>query len=198
MRCHGQQTSADLCRNSRKTGSGPGRTAGHAGRPAEATPGSYLLCLKRHVFYSAIDRKPKRVAPKRLARLKNIKKTPQVALLVDQYDEDWTRLWYVLVRGEAELVSASSGTQARSSVFESEVSAVSSRKCSRTMLLFCASLLCASPRGARSRSAKSLFNSQSSFLAVGPAETASNRATALREQRPDQRRLRELQFWRRP
>ena len=59
------------------------------------------------VFYSAIDRKPKRVAPNRLARLKNIKETPQVALLVDQYDEDWTRLWYVLVRGEAELVSAS-------------------------------------------------------------------------------------------
>src|SRR6266852_1563273 len=58
------------------------------------------------VFYSAIDRKPKRVAPNRLTRLKNIRATPQVALLVDQYDEDWTRLWYVLVRGEAELVSA--------------------------------------------------------------------------------------------
>jgi PPOX class probable F420-dependent enzyme len=57
------------------------------------------------VFYSAIDRKPKRVAPIRLARLKNIQKTPHVALLIDQYDEDWTRLWYVLVRGEAELVS---------------------------------------------------------------------------------------------
>jgi PPOX class probable F420-dependent enzyme len=59
------------------------------------------------VFYSAIDNKPKRVSPKRLARLNNIKKTPHVALLVDQYDEDWTRLWYVLIRGKAELVSAS-------------------------------------------------------------------------------------------
>ena len=29
-----------------------------------------------------------------------------VALLVDHYDDDWTRLWYVLVRGEAELVSS--------------------------------------------------------------------------------------------
>jgi PPOX class probable F420-dependent enzyme len=57
-------------------------------------------------FYTAIDRKPKRVAPTRLARLKNISITPQVALLIDQYDEDWTRLWYVLVRGEAKLVSA--------------------------------------------------------------------------------------------
>ena len=56
-------------------------------------------------FYSAIDRKPKGVAPNRLARLRNIKKTPRVALLVDQYDEDWTTLWYVLVRGDAMVVS---------------------------------------------------------------------------------------------
>ena len=58
------------------------------------------------VFYSAIDHKPKRVDPTRLTRMKNIKETPHVALLVDQYDEDWTRLWYVLVRGEAALVSS--------------------------------------------------------------------------------------------
>jgi PPOX class probable F420-dependent enzyme len=62
--------------------------------------------LNANVFYSAIDRKPKRVAPERLARLRNIKKTPQVALIVDHYEEDWTFLWYVLVRGEAALVSA--------------------------------------------------------------------------------------------
>jgi coenzyme F420-0:L-glutamate ligase/coenzyme F420-1:gamma-L-glutamate ligase len=60
------------------------------------------------VFYSAIDRKPKRVAAGRLARVKNIRKTPRVALLVDDYDEDWARLWYVLVRGVAELASTSS------------------------------------------------------------------------------------------
>jgi hypothetical protein len=64
-----------------------------------------LLALNGNVFYSAIDRKPKQVAPKRLARLKNIQKTPQVALLVDHYDEDWAGLWYVLVRGETDLVS---------------------------------------------------------------------------------------------
>ena len=59
------------------------------------------------VFYTAIDRKPKSVPPAQLARLKNIQANPQVALLVDEYDEDWNRLWYVLVRGEAELVSTS-------------------------------------------------------------------------------------------
>jgi len=58
------------------------------------------------VFYSAIDHKPKRVVSTRLVRIKNITKSPHVALLLDQYDEDWTRLWYVLVRGEAHLVSS--------------------------------------------------------------------------------------------
>jgi PPOX class probable F420-dependent enzyme len=76
---------------------------------AEQRPHAIPICFAYDgsVFYSAIDRKPKRMAPNRLARLKNITETPHVALLLDQYDEDWTCLWYVLVRGEAELVSAS-------------------------------------------------------------------------------------------
>lgn len=76
---------------------------------AEHRPHVIPICFvwDGSVFYSAIDRKPKRVAPTRLARLKNIQETRHVALLVDEYNEDWTCLWYVLVRGEAELVSAS-------------------------------------------------------------------------------------------
>lgn len=57
------------------------------------------------VFYSGIDRKPKSTAPRQLARLTNIETTPQVALLVDEYDDNWERLWYVLVRGSAALVT---------------------------------------------------------------------------------------------
>jgi len=57
------------------------------------------------VFYSGIDRKPKRVSPDRLARVRHTSKRPQVALLIDEYDDDWTRLWYVLVRGNGELVA---------------------------------------------------------------------------------------------
>ena len=85
------------------------RVARLATLDAERRPHAVPICFACDgpVFYSAIDGKPKGVPPSRLARLKNIKKTPQVALLVDQYDEDWARLWYVLVRGEAELVSTS-------------------------------------------------------------------------------------------
>jgi PPOX class probable F420-dependent enzyme len=147
------------------------------------------FALNENVFYSAIDRKPKRVAPKRLARLRNIKKMPQVALLVDRYEEDWTLLWYVLVRGEAELVSAAAeGRSTRSIV----------GKCSQRMLSFCASLLNGSPRGATFRLWKSLFKSHSSFLLIGAAERASSRAIARQEQRPDQRKLRERRFSRKP
>lgn len=89
------------------------RVARLATLDAEGRPHAIPICfaLDGSVFYSAIDRKPKRVPPSRLARLKNIQEMPQVAFLVDQYDEDWTRLWYVLVRGEAELVFASEEQQ---------------------------------------------------------------------------------------
>src|SRR5262249_21910308 len=55
-------------------------------------------------FYTAVDRKPKRVPAERLTRVRNIAATGRVALVVDEYSEDWTRLWYVMVRGRAGLV----------------------------------------------------------------------------------------------
>ena len=89
------------------------RVARLATLDAERRPHLVPICFSYDgsIFYSAIDRKPKRVAPSQLARLKNIKKTPEVALLVDHYDEDWTCLWYVLVRGQAELVCDSAEQQ---------------------------------------------------------------------------------------
>src|SRR5689334_18667766 len=56
------------------------------------------------LFYTAIDQKPKRLPRERLARLQNIRALPCVALLVDEYDEDWSQLWFVLVRGTAKLI----------------------------------------------------------------------------------------------
>jgi len=83
------------------------RVARLATLDAERSPHMVPICFvcDGSLFYSAIDRKPKRVAANSLTRLKNIAQTRRVALLVDHYDEDWTRLWYVLVRGEAELIS---------------------------------------------------------------------------------------------
>jgi PPOX class probable F420-dependent enzyme len=51
---------------------------------------------------TAVDAKPKRGGG--LRRLENIAANPQVALLVDEYDEDWTRLWWVRADGVAHIV----------------------------------------------------------------------------------------------
>ena len=61
-------------------------------------------------IYTAIDLKPKKVSPLKLARVRNIEKNPEVVLIVDQYLEDWSRLWYVLVRGRA-VVLEGDGTE---------------------------------------------------------------------------------------
>lgn len=53
-------------------------------------------------FYIPVDDKPKRTL--RLKRLRNIRENPRVALLVDTYDEDWRRLAWVMVQGEAEVL----------------------------------------------------------------------------------------------
>jgi PPOX class probable F420-dependent enzyme len=55
-------------------------------------------------IYSALDQKPKRIPVARLRRVRNIQANPQVALVVDGYDQDWRRLWYLLVTGAAELL----------------------------------------------------------------------------------------------
>ncbi len=75
----------------------------------QGAPHAVPVCFAYHrgFFYSPIDRKPKSVAPEQLARLRNIAARPQVALLIDHYQEDWTKLWFVLIRGEARRVPES-------------------------------------------------------------------------------------------
>jgi PPOX class probable F420-dependent enzyme len=57
-------------------------------------------------LYTPLDEKPKRVADHRLRRVRNIEASGRVALLVDRYAEDWSRLAWVLVHGRAELLTA--------------------------------------------------------------------------------------------
>ena len=54
-------------------------------------------------IYSAVDDKPKRT--RELRRLKNVRENPQASLVVDEWDEDWTRLRWVIVEGPAELLT---------------------------------------------------------------------------------------------
>lgn len=73
---------------------------------AEGQPHLVPFCfvLEGEVLYSAVDEKPKQ--SKRLKRLENIRADPRVAVLVDHYDEDWSRLWWVRLDGEARVIES--------------------------------------------------------------------------------------------
>ncbi len=73
---------------------------------ASGTPHVVPVCYAfdgEHI-YSALDLKPKRVAARRLKRVRNVLENPRVALVIDEYSEDWDRLAYVLVQGTAALL----------------------------------------------------------------------------------------------
>ncbi len=57
------------------------------------------------ILYTPIDEKPKTGDPRELRRIRNILANPKVCLVVDHYeDDDWSRLAWLQVRGEASLV----------------------------------------------------------------------------------------------
>jgi PPOX class probable F420-dependent enzyme len=63
------------------------------------------FALVGNTAYSAVDHKPKR-SPQ-LRRIANIRATGRACLLVDEYDEDWTRLWWVRLDAHARVVADS-------------------------------------------------------------------------------------------
>ncbi len=56
------------------------------------------------MIYSALDEKPKQVVPTRLKRVRNLLANQRVGLVIDDYEEDWSRLAYMQIRGQAALV----------------------------------------------------------------------------------------------
>ena len=61
-------------------------------------------CLYEATLYITVDKKPKRTDVP-LKRLRNIEENPAVAVTVDRWDEDWTRLGWVMLRGMADILS---------------------------------------------------------------------------------------------
>lgn len=62
-----------------------------------------VFAMRGDTVVFAVDHKPKRTT--NLRRLRNIEATGRVSLLVDHYDEDWTRLWWVRADGTARVLS---------------------------------------------------------------------------------------------
>ena len=63
-----------------------------------------VYVLANDAVYFIVDDKPKRTHTG-LKRLRNIEQNPQVALLIDDYAEDWTTLAYLLIHGRAGVVT---------------------------------------------------------------------------------------------
>ena len=75
-------------------------TSGAGGEP-HVIPICYALDGER--FYFVVDEKPK-ATRSGLKRLRNLIENPRAAIVVDDYDDDWARLAYLLVRGPASIV----------------------------------------------------------------------------------------------
>jgi PPOX class probable F420-dependent enzyme len=63
-----------------------------------------VFALIEDTVFSAVDAKPKRSTD--LQRLANVRADPRCALLVDHYEDDWRRLWWVRADGTGEVVDA--------------------------------------------------------------------------------------------
>ena len=61
-----------------------------------------VYSLLNGAIYSVVDEKPK--SGSRLLRLRNIDDSGRAALVVDNYDEDWLSLAFVLIRGPASVI----------------------------------------------------------------------------------------------
>ena len=75
-------------------------TADAAGRPL-VVPVCFVV--DGAALYSAVDEKPKRT--RQLRRLRNVGENPHASLLVDVWDEDWSRLAWVRVDGRADVLA---------------------------------------------------------------------------------------------
>ena len=73
---------------------------------ARAMPHLVPVCfvVSEDTLYITIDQKPKG-DPRALKRLRNIIENPVAAFVADRWDEDWTRLGWVMLRGPAEILA---------------------------------------------------------------------------------------------
>jgi PPOX class probable F420-dependent enzyme len=63
-----------------------------------------VFALAGDTLYTAVDAKPKR--SRRLRRIENARERPDVTVLVDEYEDDWSRLWWVRLRGGARVLDS--------------------------------------------------------------------------------------------
>ncbi len=97
------------------------RVARFASADASAMPHvlPVCFCVIDDSAYFSIDEKPKRASARPLKRLRNVETNSQAALVVDHYEEDWTRLGWVMLQGHADILrSGDEHTRAQTALIE--------------------------------------------------------------------------------
>jgi PPOX class probable F420-dependent enzyme len=84
------------------------RVAHLATADAGARPHVVPICfvVTGNTVYFSIDEKPKKRSAAPLKRLANIRENPFVAVVADHYDDDWSRLGWVMMQGRAEILAS--------------------------------------------------------------------------------------------
>ena len=67
-------------------------------------PVVFVLDNDNDCYFIPIDEKTKRSKPENLKRVRNIKENPNVTLLIDEYNEDWTKLCFIMIQGKASII----------------------------------------------------------------------------------------------
>ena len=91
----------EITRRLKETRSATLGTVDHAGRP-HLVP--IVFAYRDGRLYTAVDHKPK--STRRLKRLRNISANSKVSVLLDRYDDDWTRLWWIRIDGTARVIDS--------------------------------------------------------------------------------------------
>lgn len=76
-------------------------TADESGRPLVVP---VCFAYDGRFIFTPIDEKPKKVPSGELKRVRNILLNPRVSLVMDEYCEDWKKLYYLIVYGLAEVI----------------------------------------------------------------------------------------------
>jgi len=113
-----QATSADVLSDRQRSFVLAHRVARLATADSAGAPHVVPVCfaLGGATLYIGIDEKPKRRDTAALKRLRNIAANPAIAVVVDRYAEDWSRLGWVMLRGPAAILEPGDAEHAAAQV----------------------------------------------------------------------------------
>jgi len=65
-----------------------------------------VFVFHENSFFIPLDEKVKTVNARKLKRVKNIEKNPNVTLLIDKYQNDWKKLFFLMIQGKATITNS--------------------------------------------------------------------------------------------